>query len=92
MAGTPLMCDDGDPDTIDTRGPNIGCRHGCPGDCDGSDTVSIDELLSIVNIALSGSAGNGFCLAATDANADGTITVDEIINAVKHALHACGDR
>jgi Ca2+-binding EF-hand superfamily protein len=59
----------------------------CVGDCDGSYTVTVDEILTLVNIAL----GNGdisTCLAG-DANHDGKITVDEILTAVNNALNGC---
>lgn len=59
----------------------------CPGDCDGSGDVSINELLLGVNI-LVGSAAPGQC-PAMDANADGTIAVNELIQAVNVALAAC---
>jgi hypothetical protein len=52
--------------------------------------VSVDDILSMVNIAL----GNAEMLACTagDANGDGTITVDEILIAVNNALNGCSGR
>jgi bacillolysin len=58
----------------------------CVGDCNGDGAVTIDELLSMVNIALG--SGSATC-AAGDANADGQITIDEILMAVNAALTAC---
>jgi hypothetical protein len=49
--------------------------------------VTVDEILSMVNIAL-GNANLGTCEAG-DANDDGDITVDEILAAVNNALNGC---
>jgi cysteine-rich repeat protein len=59
----------------------------CIGDCGGDNEVTIDELLTLVNIAL-GSAPAGNCPPG-DANADGEVTVDEVISAVNLALAGC---
>jgi len=59
----------------------------CVGACGGGQ-VTIDEILTMVNIAL-GNADVGACTAG-DANADGQITVDEILTAVRNALNGCG--
>lgn len=59
----------------------------CTGDCSGDAMVTIDEIVTMVNIAL-GSAGTSICTAG-DANGDGEITVDEIIRAVNKALMGC---
>ena len=60
---------------------------GCVGDCNSSDAVTVDELLTMVNIAL----GNTPVMAceAGDANRDGQTTVDEILAAVNNALNGC---
>jgi len=60
----------------------------CVGDCNGSGQVTIDEILSLVNIAL-GNAEVASCEAG-DANLDGQITIDEILTAVNNALTGCG--
>jgi hypothetical protein len=60
----------------------------CSGDCDGGKTVTVDEILTLVNIAL-GNAQVTACTAG-DANHDGAITVDEILAAVNKALNGCG--
>jgi hypothetical protein len=62
----------------------------CVGDCGGDGTVTVDEILTMVNIAL-GNTGVSSC-SAGDANHDGQITVDEILTAVNNALNACGER
>jgi len=59
----------------------------CVGDCDGNGRVTIDELLTLVNIAL-GDTGAGNCLNA-DVNMDMQITIDEILAAVHNALTEC---
>jgi hypothetical protein len=65
----------------------------CVGDCNGDGTVTVDEILAMVNIALGIPLGNvpvggGDCRAG-DANHDGQITVDEILAAVNNALNGC---
>jgi hypothetical protein len=67
--------------TLNIRPPS------CPGDCDGAGTVTVDELITLVNIAL-GTLEPSACPAG-DANGDQTITVDEIILAVNAALSGC---
>ncbi|MFN8643863.1 MAG: hypothetical protein U0802_20210 [Candidatus Binatia bacterium] len=67
----------------------------CVGDCNGDGTVTIDDLIKMVNIALGlrsvcGDDGVGGCLAG-DATCDCQITVDEIIRAVNNNLEGCHD-
>ena len=59
----------------------------CVGDCDGKGTVTVDELVTGVNIAL-GSLAMSEC-GAFDANSDHTVTVDELVSAVNAALNGC---
>jgi len=59
----------------------------CIGDCDASGDVTVNELITMVNIAL-GSAPLSNCLVG-DADASGDITINEIIAAVNNALGAC---
>lgn len=66
----------------------------CAGDCDGGGSVTINELLQLVNIFL-GSADVSTCLAGDVAGGDpegpdGQITIDELIRAVNGALNGCG--
>ena len=61
---------------------------GCVGDCDGRGGVTVDELLTMVNIAL-GNTDVSSC-GSGDENDDGRITVDEILTAVNAALEGCG--
>jgi hypothetical protein len=60
----------------------------CVGDCDGSGTVSIEELIVAVNIALD-LAPLSECPAA-DGHGDGRVTIDDLIAAVGNALNGCG--
>ena len=59
----------------------------CVGDCDHDGQVTIDELLTMVNIALDGIEISA-CRAG-NRNGDGTIEVNEIIEAVNRALDGC---
>jgi len=49
--------------------------------------VTIDEILTLVNIAL-GNADVSGCEPG-DRNGDGKITIDEILAAVNNALNGC---
>jgi hypothetical protein len=57
------------------------------GDCNDDGTVTVDEILTMVNIAL-GNTPVTSCRAG-DANMDGQITIDEILTAVNNALNGC---
>jgi hypothetical protein len=59
----------------------------CGGDCNGDGTVTVDELLRMVNIALS-TVDVSMCTSG-DANHDSEITIDEILTAVNTALNGC---
>jgi hypothetical protein len=59
----------------------------CVGDCNGNGQVAVDQILTMVNIAL-GNMPIASCEAG-DANHDGQITVDEILMAVNNALNGC---
>jgi hypothetical protein len=59
----------------------------CPGDCGGDGQVTIDELITMVNIAL-GTKPVSEC-SVGDTSGDGDITIDEIIQAVNRALNGC---
>jgi hypothetical protein len=65
----------------------------CVGDCNGNGTVTIDDLIRMVNIALDiqpicPQDGTGGCLAG-DTNCNCTITVEELIQAVNNVLGGC---
>ncbi|MBI3784267.1 MAG: S8/S53 family peptidase [Deltaproteobacteria bacterium] len=59
----------------------------CIGDCANSGDVTIEELLTIVNIVLGADALSS-CTAA-DINHDGLVTIDEVVAAVANALNGC---
>jgi hypothetical protein len=58
----------------------------CLGDCDGSGIVTVNDLVTMVNVAL-GTANPAVCTAG-DANGDG-IQITEIVGAVNNALGSC---
>lgn len=58
----------------------------CGGDCDAGGSVTVDEILLAVQIAL-GAEPEG--CAAADTNGDLAVTVDEIVLAVGNALAGC---
>lgn len=60
----------------------------CTGDCDGGGSVSIDELIRGVNIAL-GTLGVEQC-AAFDADGGGNVDISELVRGVNAALNGCG--
>ena len=60
---------------------------GCLGDCDGNGQVSVEELVEGVAIAL-GRAEPEHC-RALDRNADGMVTIDEVLAAVDEGLRGC---
>jgi hypothetical protein len=59
----------------------------CVGDCSGDADVTVDEVVTGVNIAL-GTIGVDAC-PAFDPTGDGQVTVDEILQAVDAALGGC---
>ena len=71
--------------TIVTATGSAGAQ--CVGDCRGDGEVAVDELITIVNIAL-GNEPVGTCTAG-DADLDGQITINEILKGVNNALNGC---
>jgi len=59
----------------------------CAGDCNGDQSVTIDEILVLLTISL-GTADISTCIAG-DVNHDGQITIDEILAAVNMARTGC---
>lgn len=59
----------------------------CTGDCNGDALVTVDEIVTLVSIAL-GTVEIDGCLAA-DSNGDGSVTVDELVTAVTNGLSGC---
>ena len=64
--------------------PSVAHAAACVGDCDGSGDVTVNELISMVNIAL-GTAQLSTCVNG-DQDGSGDITVNEIISGVNNAL------
>lgn len=58
----------------------------CGGDCGGDGLVTVNELITGVNLAL-GSAGSQ--CPSFDRNADGAVVVNELVAAVANALNGC---
>jgi hypothetical protein len=77
---TPTATHAGTPLPTPTPGP-------CVGDCDGSGTLVITELITGVNIALGVLPLNG--CASFDCNHTGHVTVDCLVKAVSAALYGC---
>ena len=75
------------PEETPTPTPTAVPATPCPGDCSGDGMVTVDELVTCVNIAL-GSAAVDRC-PPCDANGDGSVAVDDIIAAVNAALTGC---
>jgi len=59
----------------------------CAGDCDGTGQVTVDKIITLMNIAL-GESALSVC-GVGDINGDGQITVDELLVAVTNALNGC---
>jgi DNA-binding beta-propeller fold protein YncE len=62
----------------------------CTGDCNGDHAVTINELLSGVNISLGGAVMSA--CAEFDRNGDGRVSVDELIAGVADALQGCASQ
>ncbi len=67
--------------------PSSAVAQPCAGDCDGGGSVSLDELITSVNIAL------GHDPLATcdilDANLDDAVSINELVSAVNFSLNGC---
>ena len=59
----------------------------CPGDCDRDEQVTVNELITMVNIALD-IVGLEQCPAG-DVDDNASITVNEIVTSVTRALNGC---
>ena len=70
-----------------TASPTGGVPPACAGDCNGDGSVTIDELVRAVNIAL-GSLPIVHC-APIDGDADGNAAIDELVRAVNATLQGC---
>lgn len=72
-----------DPGPTPTLGPTF-----CAGDCTDDGSVTIDEIVTAVDIGLE-SVDACLCVTA-DIDRDGRVTIDEILTAVNNALDGCG--
>lgn len=61
----------------------------CAGDCDGDRSVTVAELVTLINVAL-GEREVGDCPAG-DANGNGAVEVDDLVAAINQALFGCRD-
>jgi CSLREA domain-containing protein len=68
-------------------GADVVTPGSCQGDCGNDGAVTVNEIITMVNIAL-GTANVSSCIAG-DADGSGDITINEIIAAVNNALTAC---
>lgn len=68
----------------------FGPSSDCPGDCNGDGKVTVEELIAAVAVALKSSppASMKSCLPI-DADLDYRVGIDELVQAVKHALGGC---
>jgi len=66
---------------------SVDAQSSCLGDCDEGGSVTVDEVITMVNIAL-GQSAVGDCTAG-DGDASGTVTVDEIVAGTTNALEGC---
>jgi hypothetical protein len=87
VTATPTTTGTGGPLTPSPTPTETPLPSGCSGDCDGSNDVTISELIRLVNIAL-GTAPASQC-AAGDRNMDDSIDISELIAAVNRALGGC---
>jgi Big-like domain-containing protein len=79
---------DGSTDSnLGTVSLTVSALTGCVGDCNGSGMVTIDELVTGVDMALN-DLPSSHC-PAFDANGDGRIRVEELVMAVNAALGGC---
>ena len=67
---------------------SVALAHRCTGDCDGSDTVSVAELVVGVRIALEQTPL--FTCVSYDADFDHRVSIDELLVAVNNAFTFCG--
>jgi hypothetical protein len=76
------------PSTTPTASATVtAARQGCVGDCSGTHTVAVNDVITLVNIDL-GNAPAPTCAHGVPSGADVTVAV--IIQAVNNALNGCG--
>ncbi|HYD48764.1 MAG TPA: hypothetical protein VEB21_10470 [Terriglobales bacterium] len=87
VQGTPPCSGDNPVSQIIVEDGSLTVGSACVGDCDGNGAVTVDEIITMVNIAL-GNVNLSQCTAG-DSNQDGQVTVDEIVTSVNNALFGC---
>lgn len=80
-------CDDGPDSDCDKSCGASDSSLSCTGDCNLDCSVQVDEIVTVIAIAL-GSRTMGDCVAA-DIDGDGTVTVDELLRSVVLAMEGC---
>jgi YVTN family beta-propeller protein len=75
------------PATSSSPTPTLPPEDPCPGDCDGDEEVTVDEVVTAVRIAKDQDL-MGEC-PPCDVNRDRHVTVDELVAAVRSALTGC---
>jgi pimeloyl-ACP methyl ester carboxylesterase len=63
-----------------------GAAVACPGDCNGDGTITVDELVRGVSVALGDTSAR---CSTLDQNDDDAVTVDELTTAINTALSVC---
>jgi hypothetical protein len=71
--------------TIPTPQPNK--AEGCVGDCNSDGSVTVDEILLAVNVALDGRATSE--CPAVDSDGSGSVSVSEIVQVIIKAVYGC---
>jgi hypothetical protein len=61
--------------------------HPCAGDCNADGRVVVSEIVTAVNVVLTGELGT-YCTSA-DGNEDGTVDVSDLVAAVSNAIGTC---
>lgn len=87
ITGAPTATRSATASPVVTTTPTIAPGPICVGDCDARLSVTVDELLTMVNIAL-GNLPLSDCRAG-NRNDDHAITIDEILVAVRNAVAGC---
>jgi hypothetical protein len=87
VTGQPPCSSASDVSQVVTNDASVDIAGVCVGDCNGDGMVTVDEIVTMVNIAL-GAAPITDCEAG-DADGSGDIVVNEVILAGNNALNGC---
>lgn len=86
LNGLPVAAGNPTPTATATASP-VATPAPCVGDCDNGGSVTVDELVKGVSIALDDTNLNS-CVAF-DSDGSGAVTIDELVTAVNAALNGC---